>query len=252
MAWGMFLAIPCPFRRWDEAARGRMLGFLPLIGLIVGAIWAAAAHLCTALNLPSAVRALILCALPWLVTGFLHLDGFMDVCDAVLSRRDLETRQRILKDSHCGSFAVICMILLAAAQWSLFFSFESFDFKALLTLAVLPACTRACSGIAVQTLKPMQTSQYSGAVRSAASVVSLFVQLALFLALPPLLCGKVGFAPIAAGCCGILDLHSARKKAARRHERRYFRLFAYTCGACGHCGTASVWPHVNGSKQLNR
>ena len=41
-------------------------------------------------------------------------------------------------------------------------------------------------------------SQYSGAVRSAASVVSLFVQLALFLALPPLLCGKVGFAPIAA------------------------------------------------------
>lgn len=198
MAWGMFLAIPCPFRRWDEAARGRMLGFLPLIGLIVGAIWAAAAHLCTALNLPSAVRALILCALPWLVTGFLHLDGFMDVCDAVLSRRDLETRQRILKDSHCGSFAVICMILLAAAQWSLFFSFESFDFKALLTLAVLPACTRACSGIAVQTLKPMQTSQYSGAVRSAASVVSLFVQLALFLVLPPLLCGKVGSAPIAA------------------------------------------------------
>ena len=73
MAWGMFLAIPCPFRRWDEAARGRMLGFLPLIGLIVGAIWAAAARLCTALNLPSAVRALILCALPWLVTGFLHL-----------------------------------------------------------------------------------------------------------------------------------------------------------------------------------
>ena len=122
----------------------------------------------------------------------------MDVCDAVLSRRDLETRQRILKDSHCGSFAVICMILLAAAQWSLFFSFESFDFKALLTLAILPACTRACSGIAVQTLKPMQTSQYSGAVRSAASVVSLFVQLALFLVLPPLLCGKVGFAPIAA------------------------------------------------------
>ena len=119
-------------------------------------------------------------------------------CGYVLSRRDLETRQRILKDSHCGSFAVICMILLAAAQWSLFFSFESFDFKALLTLAVLPACTRACSGIAVQTLKPMQTSQYSGAVRSAASVVSLFVQLALFLVLSPLLCGKVGFAPIAA------------------------------------------------------
>ena len=38
----------------------------------------------------------------------------MDVCDAVLSRRDLATRQKILKDSHCGAFAVICMVLLAA------------------------------------------------------------------------------------------------------------------------------------------
>lgn len=90
------------------------------------------------LNLPSAVRALILCAFPWLVTGFLHLDGFMDVCDAVLSRCDLETRQRILKDSHCGSFAVICMILLAAAQWSLFFSFRIFRFQ-----SIVDACGSA-------------------------------------------------------------------------------------------------------------
>lgn len=52
-------------------------------------------------------------ALPWLVTGFMHLDGYMDVCDAVLSRRELATRQRILKDSHCGAFAVIGMVLLA-------------------------------------------------------------------------------------------------------------------------------------------
>ena len=30
-----------------------------------------------------------------------------------LSRRDLAMRQKILKDSHCGAFAVICMVLLA-------------------------------------------------------------------------------------------------------------------------------------------
>ena len=46
----------------------------------------------------------------------------MDVCDAVMSRRDMETRQRILKDSHCGAFAVICMVLLALGQWSAFLS----------------------------------------------------------------------------------------------------------------------------------
>lgn len=198
MAWGMFLAIPCPFRRWDEAARGHMLGFLPFIGLIVGALWAGAAWLCSLFNLPAAVRALVLCVMPWLTTGFLHLDGFMDVCDAVLSRRDLETRQRILKDSHCGSFAVICMVLLALAQWSLFFAFDSFNLKALLTLALLPACSRACSALAVQVLEPMQTSQYSRTVRSKGALVSLCVQLALLLAAPIVCFGKIGFAPLAA------------------------------------------------------
>ena len=40
MAWGMFLSIPCPFPRWRESARGRMLMCLPLIGLVEGGLWA--------------------------------------------------------------------------------------------------------------------------------------------------------------------------------------------------------------------
>ena len=72
------------------------------------------------LGSPAPLRAVLLAAAPWLVTGFLHLDGYMDVCDALLSRRDLATRQKILKDSHCGAFAVICMVLLAAVQCALF------------------------------------------------------------------------------------------------------------------------------------
>jgi len=92
MAWGMFLALPCPFRKWDEAARGHMLACLPLVGLVVGGLWALAAWLLKLLSCPAGIAALVLAAVPWLVTGFIHLDGFMDVCDAVLSRRDIETR----------------------------------------------------------------------------------------------------------------------------------------------------------------
>ena len=108
MAWGMFLAIPCPARRWNEAARRKMVACLPLVGVIVGAVWA----LCGWLGglLPRPLAAALCAAAPWLATGFLHLDGFMDVCDGILSRRELETRRRILKDSHCGAFAVICMV----------------------------------------------------------------------------------------------------------------------------------------------
>ena len=157
MAWGMFLAIPCPCKRWDERARQKMLVCLPLVGLVVGGVWAVLALLLR--GAPVGLRALLLAVCPWLCTGFLHLDGYMDVCDAVLSRRDLATRQRILKDSHCGAFAVICMVLLALAQWSVFLQEKN---PAWLPLLLIPAATRACAGLAVMHLRPMGTSQRCG------------------------------------------------------------------------------------------
>ena len=112
MAWGMFLAIPCPLRRWNEKAREKMLVCLPLVGLAVGGIWLGL-YLLLRHAAIGGLYAFLMAALPWLVTGFMHLDGYMDVCDAVLSRRELATRQRILKDSHCGAFAVIGMVLFS-------------------------------------------------------------------------------------------------------------------------------------------
>ena len=94
MAWGMFLAIPCPRKIWSESARQKMLVCMPLVGLLAGGVWAGAWLLLR--GAPGPVRAAVCAAAPWLVTGFMHLDGYMDVCDAVLSRRDLATRQRIL------------------------------------------------------------------------------------------------------------------------------------------------------------
>ena len=39
MAWGMFLAIPCPLKLWNEKARSKMICCLPLVGLVVGGVW---------------------------------------------------------------------------------------------------------------------------------------------------------------------------------------------------------------------
>ena len=150
MAWGMFLAIPCPRKIWSESARQKMLVCMPLVGLLAGGVWAGAWLLLR--GAPGPVRAAVCAAVPWLVTGFMHLDGYMDVCDAALSRRDLATRQRILKDSHCGAFAVICMVLLAMGQWSLFLAAEDVSWLALL---LIPAATRACAGLAVLGLRPL-------------------------------------------------------------------------------------------------
>ena len=196
MTWGMFLVIPCPVRRWDENARGKMMVCLPFIGAVVGGLWALAAWGLGYLSCPGPVRALVLAAVPWLATGFLHLDGYMDVCDAVLSRRDLETRQRILKDSHCGAFAVICLSLLTLCQWAVFLSAEALP---LWPLTLIPAASRACAALAVLTLRPMSTSQYSAMTRGGAPVVFAAIVLAAVCGLSVLLWDS--FAPLAAAVC---------------------------------------------------
>ena len=111
MALGMFTAIPCPFRPWNEEDRGLMLATLPLVGAVLGGLWYALSLL--AQRWLPATAPEIVTALPWLLTGLIHLDGFMDTSDALLSWRPLEDRLRILKDAHAGAFAIIAMILLA-------------------------------------------------------------------------------------------------------------------------------------------
>ena len=187
MCQSMFCAIPAP-QIWDEKAKDKMLLFLPVVGLELGLIWAALAWLCRFLALPQLVMALILSAYPWLATGFLHLDGFMDVTDAVKSYRSLERRREILKDSHVGSFAVIGIVLLILAQFICFASVpEGADLRVLI---FVPAVSRCCSTLAVTGLKSMSTSQYADQKKPKNHLMILFVMLAIFLAAAFLLCGK--------------------------------------------------------------
>ena len=195
MCQSMFCSIPAP-QIWDEKAKDKMLLFLPVVGLEIGAIWAVLAWLCSILNLPALVTGLVLCASPFIVTGFIHLDGYMDVTDAVKSWRDLERRREILKDSHVGSFAVIGIVLLMLAQFAGFASAPN-DANFLILIFV-PAVSRCCSALAVTGLKPMSTSQYANREKPKSHMVVLTIMLCVFLAIGFLLCGMYGFASV--GC----------------------------------------------------
>ena len=195
MCQSMFCAIPFPARLWDEKARSKMLLFLPLIGLEIGAVWAALAWVCSALELPATVRGILLCACPFLLTGFIHLDGFMDVTDALGSWRELERRREILKDSHVGSFAVIGIVLLSLCQFALFSAApETADHRILI---FIPAVSRCCSALAVTGLKPMSTSQYAKKTTSPGRMAVLWLMLASLICLGFLLCGLYGIALLA-------------------------------------------------------
>ena len=61
---------------------------------------------------PPMLSAAILVVLLAGLTRALHLDGFMDCCDAFLGGFDRERRLEILRDSHVGAFAVVGVVSL--------------------------------------------------------------------------------------------------------------------------------------------
>lgn len=190
MCQSMFCAIPFPWDIWDEKARDKQLLFLPVVGLEIGLIWAVLGWISNFLGLPTLVRGLLLSVYPYLATGFLHLDGYMDVTDAVRSCRNLERRREILKDSHVGSFAVIGVVLLLLAQFALMASSpETADFR---ILALIPVASRCGSALAVKTLPPMSTSQYAHQNTPKGHIAALFAMLVLTLIAGFGICGKYG------------------------------------------------------------
>ena len=158
MCYSMFTALPCPYRPWDEDARDMMLVCLPIVGLVIGLLWAALGTLGRLVLVPTLCAALV-AALPWLLTGFIHLDGYMDTCDAILSWRPLEQRLRILKDVHTGAFAVVGLGLLMMFSYAATVSPVWDDLRPLLFIPVISRCD---SAFCVLALKPIGHSEYAG------------------------------------------------------------------------------------------
>ena len=164
MAQSMFCRIPIPFRKWDENVRSYMLLFLPLIGLEMGLLWIGLHYLLRTMAASEWIYGFVMCVFPYLFTGFIHMDGFMDVADAISSWKELKERRAILKDPHVGSFAVIWCVFIILAGFSLFASMpEDMDGWGLIFIPVLSRC---CSYLSVLGLKPMASSQYAKTQRS--------------------------------------------------------------------------------------
>ena len=98
VALSMYSAIPVPQVNWEKQTMRWALGFLPLIGVLIGAIewfWFA---FCVHFGAAGVFYAVIAALIPLAVSGGIHLDGLCDTCDALCSFGDREKRLAILKD----------------------------------------------------------------------------------------------------------------------------------------------------------
>ena len=110
IAFSMYSKIPMPQSQWSRENMRYALGFFPMVGLVIGLLVWAVAELFESLGTAQGqlFRVSVLTVLPVLISGGIHLDGFLDVSDAMSSWQERDRRLEILKDSHAGAFAIIC------------------------------------------------------------------------------------------------------------------------------------------------
>lgn len=121
IAFAMFSRIPTPRADWDKENMRYMMCFFPTIGLVIAGLLYGYGRLCEALDFGNLMRGAGYALLPVLVTGGIHLDGFLDTADALSSCQPKERKLEILKDSHAGAFAVITgcgYFMLSLGVWS--------------------------------------------------------------------------------------------------------------------------------------
>lgn len=149
IAFSIYSKIPVPQFEWKEDDMKYMLCFFPWIGSVIGICICLWKMISDYLGIGILCYSLIGTAIPLLITGGFHMDGFMDTMDAFHSYQPKEKKLEILKDAHIGAFAVIMLITYELLYLGAFS--EVTDRVILRIVSVGFFLSRALSGIGVVT-----------------------------------------------------------------------------------------------------
>ena len=172
--------------------RFALLAF-PLVGVLQGLCWRLVCEVCGALDAPELLRGALLCVLPVMLTGGIHLDGYADTCDALASHADPERMRQILRDPHCGAFAAIRLCVYFIASLALCCALEPTG-RACLCLGLGFVLARALSGCLLTVLPVAPGSSLAKAFADAAdqrAVRSILLVLSVLLAAALLRAGRM-------------------------------------------------------------
>jgi adenosylcobinamide-GDP ribazoletransferase len=100
---------------FDAADVAHSSGWFPLIGLLLGAVYALAVALLRT-HLPPAVIAVLLIVLDALLTGALHFDGLADTADGFGGGKTPDDVLRIMRDHAIGSYGGLALAAVVALK----------------------------------------------------------------------------------------------------------------------------------------
>ena len=155
IALSMYSRIPVPRVDWEKENMRYAMCFFPMIGVVIGAVMYLAGWLLDKAAVGTLFRGVVYTLIPIIITGGIHMDGFMDTMDALGSWGDREKKLEILKDSHAGAFAILgmgCYLMWSVAVWS------ELPAEVLRVCGVGFVLSRALSGFSVVTFPAARNS----------------------------------------------------------------------------------------------
>lgn len=177
IAFSMYSKIPMPQFQWKDEDMKYMLCFFPWIGAVIGGCVYLWGMICEKYEISLLCYTLIGTAIPLLITGGFHVDGFMDTMDAFCSYQPREKKLEILKDSHIGAFAVITIGVYGLVYMA---AFSEIGDKNLLQVACAGFFLSRClSGISVVSFPAAKKEGllYSFASMAGKNIVKIFLYL---------------------------------------------------------------------------
>ena len=120
VALSTYSAIPVPQFEWKERNMKYSICFFPAVGIFIWISLLLWYLLCEAMNLSAILFAAVSVCVPLLISGGIHMDGYMDSMDALSSHQSRERKLEIMKDPNCGAFAVIYCAIYLFLQFGLF------------------------------------------------------------------------------------------------------------------------------------
>jgi adenosylcobinamide-GDP ribazoletransferase len=198
-ALGLLTIIRVPGASADGDSIARGAPWFPIVGLVIGAALAGTDRLLG--GAPPHVAATLVVVLWATLTGFLHLDGTADSCDALIASVPRERRLEIIRDPRIGAFGAAGLMLLLLLKVEGLASIQRgasaaalFIAPSLARWAVLAAARQplARPGGMAAALRPGATLPV--AIGSAAVPAALLVFLGLEAPLAPILAAVLGLA----------------------------------------------------------
>ncbi len=193
VALSTYSAIPVPQFTWNEKNMKYAICFFPVVGLLCGVVLYGWYLFCQWLSVSAVLFGAVATCLPLLLTGGIHMDGFLDTVDALASHQSRERKLEILKDSHIGAFAPIYLCVYLFLNFGLLHEIYVQDgFATLLPVYILSRALSALCAVNLPNARKsgmlcaftQDTSRKKATIAMATLVVLCWAALAALSPLP--------------------------------------------------------------------